>query len=1247
MSQIQLVVIRLSQSLAALYCFSNSIGLIPTHAQPIVPVNDGTGTRVSVSPDGNRFNITGGSLSRDSANLFHSFSQFNLSKDQIANFLSQPNIQNILGRVVGGNTSVIDGLIQVSGGNSNLFLMNPAGIIFGPNARLNVPASFTATTATGIGFGSNWFNALGPNEYASLVNAPNAFAFNTIQPGSIINSGNLGVPQGNLTLLGGTVASTGQLSAPTGQITLATVPGDSRVRISQTGMLLSLEVEPLAAADTLSGNWTLPIASLPQLLTGESGSNATGLTLNSNGQVELTGSGLRVENGDIVATNVTAQTAALAANNNLTLVESQLTTSGDLNLLALNTVRVRDSEANSFLAKAGGNLYIQGNQGIDILALNHPQTPFQSGGNMSLVSNSISADAHFTSNGKFSILNLSGDSGNFFSLYDPVITSNNDVNVGNYTGAALKIVATAGNITTGNIEITQPEISSNIPANDPDVVALTTTRSLILSAVNGSITTGNINTSSQEQSDAGSVTLTAWGNITTGNIRTIAPLLGDSGSVTLSTTQGNILTGTIDTSNQSDGNAGSVTLSAASSITFDSIDTTNRNLGNAGSVTLIASGDIRDTNSIDTRNFGSGNDGNVTINPSPSPSPQPTPSPSPQPTPSPSPSPQASPSPSPSPQASPSPSPSPQASPSPSPSPQASPSPSPSPQASPSPSPSPQASPSPSPSPQASPSPSPSPQASPSPSPSPQPTPSPSPQPSPSPAPSPSPQATTNRDDQILSADREQQQASTHGEQGLTTRLASIENDPVYLIEEAFTNQFEDYFKHPLKRQINTLNDVHNRLRQVEQATGVKTGVIYIRFIPTAVAPSETQCQTKSLLRTEHQEKSSSFGGASIEIMRSLSSQLEQWLGYRTAEQPQLTKEQSQRQKSCLAADNDQIELLLITAEGKSIRHRVAGANRARVLEATKEFQREITNPSNTKLLNNLHSGKQLYRWLIAPLEADLQARNIHSLVFAMDVGLRSLPLAALPDGKGFLVERYSIGLVPSLSLTNSHYQDIRAFQVLAMGASEFADQAPLPGVQLELATITEQLWKGKSFLNETFTLENLKAQRRQQKYGIIHLATHAEFKPGTPQDSYIQLWERKLRLNELDELQLSEPPVNLLVLSACRTALGNKEAELGFAGSALQAGVDSTLATLWSVNDRGALALMTEFYYQLSKIPIKSEALRQAQLAMIRGRVHIENNQLYNSGKSVSLPPRLSSGKLNLSHPYYWAAFTLVGEPW
>ncbi|MCL1468551.1 filamentous hemagglutinin N-terminal domain-containing protein, partial [Argonema galeatum] len=265
----------------------------PVIAQPIVPESGNTNT--IVTPDGNRLDITGGQRSGDGANLFHGFKQFNVNSGQIANFISSPEILNILSRINGGNPSYINGLIQVTGGNSNLFLMNPSGIVFGANASLNVPAAFTATTANGIGLGNNWFNAIGTNNYANLIGKPNAFAFTMNQPGSIINSGNLAVALGqDLTLLGGTIVNTGQLSAPEGNITIAAVPGSSLVRLSQPGYLLTLEIQPIGNSSNLPNNYPLPVASLPQMLTGGSGGNATGVQVNKDGSVELTGSGIRI-----------------------------------------------------------------------------------------------------------------------------------------------------------------------------------------------------------------------------------------------------------------------------------------------------------------------------------------------------------------------------------------------------------------------------------------------------------------------------------------------------------------------------------------------------------------------------------------------------------------------------------------------------------------------------------------------------------------------------------------------------------------------------------------------------------------------------------------------------------------------------------------------------------------------------------------------------------------------------------------
>jgi filamentous hemagglutinin family protein len=274
--------------------FSTVEAIAPSSAtaQSIIPAADGTGT--IVTPTGNRFDIQGGTQS--GANLFHSFQQFGLNSGEIANFLSNPQIQNILGRVVGGDASVINGLIQVTGGNSNLFLMNPAGIIVGQNASLNVPASFTLTTANGIGFGEGWFSAVGSNNYQALVGNPNGFAFTMSQPGSIVNAANLTVSEGeNLSLIGGTVINTGSLSAPGGTINIAAVPEDNLVRLTQEGMVLSLEFEPIT--DNIN---QLPTAAglspldLPKLLTGGNATSATGVTVSADGTVSLTGSGIAI-----------------------------------------------------------------------------------------------------------------------------------------------------------------------------------------------------------------------------------------------------------------------------------------------------------------------------------------------------------------------------------------------------------------------------------------------------------------------------------------------------------------------------------------------------------------------------------------------------------------------------------------------------------------------------------------------------------------------------------------------------------------------------------------------------------------------------------------------------------------------------------------------------------------------------------------------------------------------------------------
>jgi CHAT domain-containing protein len=315
-------------------------------------------------------------------------------------------------------------------------------------------------------------------------------------------------------------------------------------------------------------------------------------------------------------------------------------------------------------------------------------------------------------------------------------------------------------------------------------------------------------------------------------------------------------------------------------------------------------------------------------------------------------------------------------------------------------------------------------------------------------------------------------------------------------------------------------------------------------------------------------------------------------------------------------------------------------------MQMARELRRTVSDRTNRS--GFLVPAQKMYQWLAAPLEQDLQQQGIKNLVYIMDSGLRSIPLAALHDGKQFIVENYSVGLMPSLSLTDSRYVDARKASVLAMGASQFTDQKSLPAVPVELSVITGQLWKGESYLNEAFTLSNLQSARQAVPHSIIHLATHAEYRLGNPRFSYIQLWNDKLQVDELRRLKLNKPPVELLVLSACRTAVGDDNLELGFAGIAVQAGVKSVLGSLWYVSDEGTLGLMAEFYEKLKQAPIKAEALRQTQVAMLKGEVRLEGGKLIASTGSFPLPPsvaRLENKTLN--HPYYWSSFTLIGNPW
>ncbi len=436
---------------------------------------------------------------------------------------------------------------------------------------------------------------------------------------------------------------------------------------------------------------------------------------------------------------------------------------------------------------------------------------------------------------------------------------------------------------------------------------------------------------------------------------------------------------------------------------------------------------------------------------------------------------------------------------------------------------------------------------------------------------------------------------------GEPKKPSSLEiEEQIFALEYYFTSLTEQYFN-TSGTPIRTLDAIQTSLKSIERQTGVKPAVIYAFFYP------------ESLTRLEDANP----------------------LELRGAEQP-----------------DDILHLVLVTAKGRPVIQRVPGATRATVPGAVNELRRTLLDGEvRQRDRSYMPFSQQVYGWLIQPLEIALQKRNINNLVFVMEPDLRSAPLAALHDGQDFIIRRYSVGMMPSVSLTDMTYENIRGSSVLAGGASEFEVLEPLPAAENEVVSIVQQLWKDGLLLNEDFTRENLIETYRDRPHGIVHLATHARFSPAGSDGSYIQLYREQLRLDELRTMGWGEEPaVKLLVLSACNTATGSREVELGFGGIAVQAGVESVLASLWRVNDAGTLALMAEFYQQLNlpSVTIKAEALRRAQLALLDGEVRFDGSHLEGTEATVYLPRLLSSqNNLRPTHPYYWSGFTMIGSPW
>jgi CHAT domain-containing protein len=304
------------------------------------------------------------------------------------------------------------------------------------------------------------------------------------------------------------------------------------------------------------------------------------------------------------------------------------------------------------------------------------------------------------------------------------------------------------------------------------------------------------------------------------------------------------------------------------------------------------------------------------------------------------------------------------------------------------------------------------------------------------------------------------------------------------------------------------------------------------------------------------------------------------------------------------------------------LRHYKTTVAQSEVEKILEELRRKLTKAYTLRETQSL--SKQVYDWLLQPAEADLASSNVKTLVFVLDGSLRNVPMAALYDGQQYLVQKYGVALTPGLQLLAPKSLKQLQLKALTGGLSEARQGfSALSNVALELAQIKSEV-PSTVLLNQQFTSTTLQNEINSVSFPVVHLATHGVFS-SKASETFILTWDGRINVNDLDKLlqlrEQSQPnAIELLVLSACQTAAGDKRAALGLAGVAVRAGARSTLASLWSLDDESSALLMSQFYRELARSTVtKAEALRLAQLALLQN-------------------PRYQ-------HPRYWAPYVLLGN--
>jgi CHAT domain-containing protein/tetratricopeptide (TPR) repeat protein len=356
--------------------------------------------------------------------------------------------------------------------------------------------------------------------------------------------------------------------------------------------------------------------------------------------------------------------------------------------------------------------------------------------------------------------------------------------------------------------------------------------------------------------------------------------------------------------------------------------------------------------------------------------------------------------------------------------------------------------------------------------------------------------------------------------------------------------------------------------------------------------------------------------------------------------------------------NDDKVRIILTTCN-QQLAYDV-GISSAKLNQKIMSFRKTLQNPRRP----HLEEAQALYKIFIAPIDPDLKKVKAETLLLSLDGTLRYLPVAALHDGKCYLVERYQLAIYTAAAGFNFRKGPTGGWEVGGLGLSRAVrNLEPLPFVPEELEGIVRRnksdedgVLPGVIYLDEAFSQETFKSVLKEH-FPVVHIASHFELNPGTQNDSYLVLGDgTALTLRQIRDDKFDFNDVEVLALSACNTGVassGPSGSEVESFGTLAQdQGAQGVLATLWPVADHSTGVLMQSFYKLHAEHPdlTKAEALRQAQLDFIRGKWVAQNGAIRTRGMKVSQVEESTGGiphnaKNLYTHPFYWAPFILMGN--